>query len=392
MILSGATWLCSLFSLPIPSLFYHTSTRILLSAGTTFLICLILGPTFIRKLTELKIGQPIRDYDGFLLTKLHKKKKNTPTMGGGLIVFSILISMLLWSDWSSPFVFILCSTMIVFGALGAIDDWAKLKTKSSKGIPGKVRFLIQTLWALIVITLLFYPSLFEATGFHLPFLLQKGRSVPWHQWMAETFFPFVSNPVCIAAGVSWAFVWFIQWFTIVGTANAANLTDGLDGLAAGICVLIAFPLILVAFVSNHQELSYQYAYTYIESSGEIAVILSSLIGACVGFLWFNSHPAEVFMGDTGALSIGGLLGTSAVLLKQEWLLALIAGVFVIETVSVMIQVFYFKRTGKRVFLCSPIHHHFEFKGLAETKVVIRFWIAGLVLSALGILSILVKRI
>ncbi len=367
------------------------STKIVLAAATSFLLSLLLGPPFIRKLLELKIGQPIRTYEGFLLTELHKKKENTPTMGGGLIIFSVLISMLFWADWSSLFTPLLCSTMIVFGALGALDDWAKFSKKSFKGIPGRLRFLVQTLWALFVIVLLFFPSLFELVGIQQSALLHQGRSVEWREFLATTFLPFMKSPICIASGITWAFVFFIQWFTIVGTANAVNLTDGLDGLASGCSILVAIPLILISCISNHQELSYQYAFPYIESSGQIALCLSALIGASIGFLWFNSYPAQVFMGDTGSLAIGGLLGTSAVLLRQEWLLALIAGIFVDETLSVMIQVLYFKKTRKRIFLCSPLHHHFEYKGLAESKVVIRFWIVGLLFSILGILSVLIGR-
>jgi len=367
------------------------STKIVLAATSSFLFSLLLGPVFIRKLLELKIGQPIRTYEGFLLAELHKKKENTPTMGGGLIIFSILISMLLWANWSNLFTPLLCSTMIVFGTLGAIDDWTKFSKKSFKGIPGRLRLLVQTLWALFVIVLLFFPSLFEIVGIQQPTILQGGRSIDWREFFATTFLPFMKSPICIAAGITWAFVFFIQWFTIVGTANAVNLTDGLDGLASGCLILVAIPLILVSCITNHQELSYQYAFPYIESSGQIALCLAALVGASIGFLWFNSYPAQVFMGDTGSLAIGGLLGMSAVLLKQEWLLALIAGVFVVETLSVIIQVLYFKKRRKRIFLCSPLHHHFEYKGLAEPKVVIRFWIAGLLFSILGILSILMGR-
>jgi len=340
---------------------------------------------------ELKIGQPIRNYDGFLLAELHKKKENTPTMGGALIIFSIFISMLLFSDWSTLFTPLLFGTMVLFGTLGAIDDWTKFKKKHFGGIPGKVRFLIQTVWALCLIIILFFPSLFELVDIHRPALLQEGRSIEWREWLGTVFWPFIKNPICIASGITWVFIWFIQWFTVVGTANAVNLTDGLDGLAAGCAILVAAPLILISLISSQQTLSYQYAHTYVESSGEIAICLAALVGASIGFLWFNSYPAQVFMGDTGSLAIGGLLGTSAVLLRREWLLALIAGVFVIETVSVMIQVVYFKKTRKRIFLCSPLHHHFEYKGIAEPKVVVRFWIAGLLFSILGILSIFAGR-
>jgi phospho-N-acetylmuramoyl-pentapeptide-transferase len=334
----------------------------------------------------MKVGQPIREDEGFLLGELHKKKKNTPTMGGALIIIAVLISSILWADWSSVFVLLLIATFVFFGVLGAFDDWAKLKSKSSEGLSGRMRLGIQTLWALMVIIMLSCPSMFQLLGFSIPQLLERGTSVEWNSWQACVCVPFLAKPVFMAAGVTWLVVWGLQWLTMVGAANAVNLTDGLDGLAAGCALMVSVAMCMAALLSAHQELAAVHSIIYIQSSGEIAILLSALAGACLGFLWFNSFPAQVFMGDTGSLAIGGMLGTAAVLLKREWLLALVGAVFVVETLSVMVQVVSFKGSGRRVFLCTPLHHHFEYAGLHEAKVVTRFWIVGLILAVVGFLS------
>jgi phospho-N-acetylmuramoyl-pentapeptide-transferase len=387
MITSGASWLCHLFSLPGSEALSRTSLRLLFSAGTSMLLVLVVGPMFIRKLVEMKVGQPIRDNEGFLLGELHKKKKNTPTMGGVLIIIAVLISSILWADWSSVFVPILMATAVVFGLIGTCDDRAKLKSKSPKGLSGKLRLVIQTVWALMVIILLACPSLIHHLGFSIPQLLEDGAPVEWNTWQAGINLPFVVKPIFMAAGITWLVIWGLQWLTMVGAANAVNLTDGLDGLAAGCSLMVSAAMCSAALLSNHQELAASHSMTSIQSSGEIAVVMAALAGACLGFLWFNSFPAQVFMGDTGSLAIGGMLGTAAVLLKREWLLALVGAIFVVETLSVVVQVISFRHSGKRVFLCTPLHHHFEYAGLHEAKVVTRFWIVGLVLAALGFLSL-----
>jgi len=386
MIHSGAAWLCTLLDITIPLSFSHTAPRIIFAACTSLLISVILGPPFLHLLTRLNINQPIRDDEGFLLADLHKNKQHTPTLGGALLVCSILFSTIFWADWSSFFIPILVSSMLFFGTLGAIDDWMKLRYANSKGLKGKIRFILQTLFAFGIIFLLTKPELL----FSKPHLLQHNRTLEWNAWMSATFLPFLQNPLFIASGVAWVFIWFIQWLTIVGTANAVNLTDGLDGLATGCICLVALPLTLFAFLSNHQEFSSQYSLVYIESSGEIAVMLSALIGAAIGFLWFNAYPALVFMGDTGSLAIGGLVGTAAVLMKQEWFLAMVGAIFVVETLSVILQVLSFKHRRKRIFRCAPLHHHFEYVGIPEPKVVVRFWIIGILLATLGIISIVTR--
>ena len=285
------------------------------------LVVLMLGPMFIRKLIALKVGQPIREDEGFLLGELHKKKKDTPTMGGALIIVAVLISSALWADWSSIFVPLLLVPYVLFGVIGAFDDWAKLKNKSishwSKGLSGKLRLILQTLIALLVILLLSCPEILQLLGFSLPQLIANGSSVEWPTWEGGMNLPFVAKPIFIAAGVSWLVIWGLQWLTMVGAANAVNLTDGLDGLAAGCSFLVSIAIGFAALLSNHQDLASAHSLIFIQSSGEIAIILAALAGGCLGFLWFNSFPAQVFMGDTGSLAIGGMLGTAAVLLKRD---------------------------------------------------------------------------
>jgi phospho-N-acetylmuramoyl-pentapeptide-transferase len=362
----------------------------MLAAASALACVYCAGPWFIAKLKELKVGQPIREDEGFLLGELHKKKKNTPTMGGALLVASVVVATALFADWSSFFVPVLVGAPIFFGAIGAVDDWEKLKSRSPKGLSGKIRLLFQTFWALFVIALLFFPEFIEWFGYSVPHLVQNAHSVDWASWQSDMFIPFVVRPLFVASGALWLIMWAIQWLTIVGAANAVNLTDGLDGLAAGCTIPVALALGLAALFTGNEGLTAGQGLVFVPAAGEIAVCLSALVGACLGFLWFNSFPAQVFMGDTGSLAIGGMLGTAAVLLKREWFLGLVGAVFVVETLSVMVQVIAFKRSGQRVFLCAPLHHHFEYTGLHEAKVVVRFWIVGLLLAVVGFLSLLAR--
>lgn len=309
-------------------------------------IALIVGPFCIRWLFARKIGQMIQTFDGFVLAELHKDKKNTPTMGGVIIIIATLLSCLIWADWSSPSVWILTGSMLLFAAIGAVDDWGKLQSKSSRGLSAKIRLVFQSLIALSIIYL--YRKGSVGGGLFVPFCA-----------------PMIVGGIALMA---------LQWFTIVGCANAVNLTDGLDGLASGLCSIACIPLILYALAVAGQM--------------QIAVCLASLCGASLGFLWYNSHPGSVFMGDTGSLALGGTIGVAAVLMGAEWFLALIGLLFVVETLSVIIQVVAFKTTKRRVFRCSPLHHHFEYAGFKEEKVVVRFWIIGSILALLGICSIL----
>ena len=373
----------------MPAGFFSTSTRMILAALIALILVLLLGSSYIKLLWRLKIGQPIREGEVYYakLAELHKSKKNTPTMGGVLFLGATLLSTILWADWNSIFVKIMAISLLFFGTMGALDDWSKLKNKSASGLGAKTRFMAETIWSCTLITLMLFPSLFSYLGSGIPKVALQGEMTSWSEWRNSLFLPGVMGGVAITSLLGWLLFRVVEWGCLVGTPNAVNLTDGLDGLAAGLGVLVASTLALVAFFSNHMELSAYHGIAYVESSGEIGVILSALAGALLGFLWFNCHPAEVFMGDTGSLGIGALLGTASFLLNQEWLLFLIGIVFVAEALSVMLQVLSCKVRKKRLFRCAPLHHHFEYGGLHEMKVVLRFWIIGLLASIVGILSL-----
>ncbi len=390
----------------IPSAFYYSSTRMLLAALTSLLLTILMGPRFIKKLYELKTGQSIRVEDCPLLVELHKKKKDTPTMGGILILFSMVVSLFLWMDLKSSFTLILLITTLWLGILGGYDDYLKLKLKNSKGLSAKKKFILQNSLGLLIALYLFCPQVSKAVQvgewFAPPVakeqvsLIKKddgktefgGTNLSTQGYMSRYFIPFLKDPVIILTGSGIIFGILFTMFVITGSSNGVNLTDGLDGLASGCLVMAAAVLGLFAFLSNNLEMSRYLNVLYIEESGEIAVYLFALVGACLGFLWYNGYPAQVFMGDTGSLALGGILGVSAVLLRREVLFALVGGIFVIETLSVILQVASYKlRNKKRIFLCSPLHHHFEYKGWPETKVVLRFWIISLILAIFGIASL-----
>ena len=375
--------------LEMPAGFFSTSTRMLFAAVGSLLLVLFLGKSYISFLWRMKIGQPIREGEVYYekLATLHKEKKNTPTMGGVLFLGVTLFSMILWADWTSIFVRLMAVALLFFGIIGAMDDWSKLKNKSSSGLSAKSRFLLQSGWSVALIILLLCPSLFSYLGCSIPKVYMNGETSSWSQWRNTIFIPGLMGGIAVTSILGWVFFRLVEWGCLVGTPNAVNLTDGLDGLASGLAVLVSSTLALVAFFSNHMELSAYHGLAYVESSGEIAVILAALAGALLGFLWFNCHPAQVFMGDTGSLGIGALLGTSAFLLNQEWLLFLVGIVFVVEALSVMLQVLSCKIRHKKIFRCSPLHHHFEYGGLHEMKVVLRFWIIGFLAAALGIVTL-----
>lgn len=403
------------FGVKVPLAFEYYSTRMMLASLTSVAISIFLGPYFIKKLYELKIGQPIRMEECPLLGQLHEKKKDTPTMGGALILFSILCSMFLWMDLRHPFTLILFVTTVWLGFLGARDDYLKLKYKNAKGLSGKKKLLIQgVMGGLLALYLLYPPAsemLHNGKWYPPPVVKEQthqralssaskgeadnaektqaaGVVVPLSEYASRIYLPFIKEHVWAFAGLSTIVAALFIICVVTGSSNAVNLTDGLDGLAAGCLIMVASCLALIAFISNHVGLSGYLNILYIEGSGEIAIFLSALVGACIGFLWYNGHPAQVFMGDTGSLALGGLIGVSAVLLKREFLLALVGGIFVAEALSVILQVASYKlRNKKRVFLCAPLHHHFEYKGWPETKVVIRFWIVGLLLAILGLASL-----
>jgi phospho-N-acetylmuramoyl-pentapeptide-transferase len=399
-------FLTSSLGMKIPSAFAYSSTRMMLAALTSLLLTIFLGPRFIRKLYELKTGQSIRVEDCPLLVELHAKKKDTPTMGGILILFSMLFSLFIWMDWKSSFTLILLVTTLWLGLVGGYDDYLKLKYKNSRGLRAKKKFLLQNLLAFFIALYLFCPDVSKAlhvkTWFTPPvakeqisIVKKEGGKLEWvgttlstQAYMSRYFLPFFKDPVVILKGAGTIFGILITLFVITGSSNGVNLTDGLDGLASGCLVMVAAVLGLFAFLSNHIEMARYLNILYIEESGEIAVYLFALVGACLGFLWYNGHPAQVFMGDTGSLALGGIVGVCAVLLRREVLFAIVGGIFVAETVSVILQVGSYKlRNKKRIFLCTPLHHHFEYKGWPETKVVLRFWIISLILAIFAIASL-----
>ncbi len=387
-------FLTSVWGIKIPAVFMYSSTRMMLAALTALFATLLLGPRVIKKLYELNTGQSIRVEDCPLLVELHRKKKETPTMGGVLILCSMLLSMGLWMDLKSSFTLILLVTTLWLGFLGGYDDYLKLKRKNSKGLSAKGKFLLQNLLGVGVVLYLFVPSIGEAlhmgSWFQPPVARDPllGSSLSLQEYMGQYFFPFFKDPVVQLTGGGLVLAALFSIFVLTGASNGVNLTDGLDGLAAGCLVLVASVLGLIAFLSNNVELSSYLNILYIEGSGEIGVYLLALVGACLGFLWYNGYPAQVFMGDIGSLALGGILGVAAILLRREVLFALAGGIFVAETLSVIIQVASYKlRNRKRVFLCAPLHHHFEYKGWPETKVVIRFWIVGLILAIMAIASL-----
>jgi phospho-N-acetylmuramoyl-pentapeptide-transferase len=306
------------------------------------------------------------------------------------------------------FTYILLFTTLVLGAIGGFDDYLKLKYKNAKGMSARGKLTGQLLLSILIASYFLLPpvqqKIAEWTGLHPPIVKEQiqskekeekdsgsvhGHALSLREYISRIYFPFFKEPVVqfttVVGGVCVAFFIF---FVIAGSSNAVNLTDGLDGLAAGCLILVAASLGLIAFVSNHIEFARFLNILYIEGSGEIAIYLCAMIGACLGFLWYNGYPAQVFMGDTGSLPLGGVIGVSAVLLKREFLLGIIGGIFVAEALSVILQVGSYKfRNKKRIFLCAPLHHHFEYMGWPETKVVIRFWIIGLLLAIIGVASL-----
>ncbi len=389
-------WLKWDFGVKVPQVFLYTSTRMILAALTSLLISIFLGPAFIKKLYELKIGQTIRTSECPLLGELHHKKQDTPTMGGILIIFSMLVSLFLWMDLKSVFTLALGLTTVVFAFLGGRDDYLKLKYKNTKGLAGRKKLLIQGALAALIASYFLVPGFAESiqmgSWFPPPEIKQEEGSqmvsLTLQEFAGRIYIPFLKEPIVQLSGWGLIFAFLFIVFVIVGSSNAGNLTDGLDGLAAGCLTMIAMCLAVFAFVANNIDLSAYLNILYIEGSSEIAVYLSAFAGACLGFLWYNGYPAQVFMGDIGSLTLGGVIGVSAILLKREVLLGLIGGILVAEALSVIIQVLSYRyRNKKRVFLCAPLHHHFEYKGWPETKVVIRFWIIALILALIGLGSL-----
>lgn len=377
----------------IPAVFFYSSTRMLMAALTSLLLTIFLGPHFIKKLYELKIGQSIRSLEEVpLLAKLHGKKQNTPTMGGILILFSMGISLFLWMDLQNLFTWILASSTLILGFLGATDDYLKLRYQNSKGLKGRFKMVVQLGFSfLLALYLLFSSTSLEEEKVvfqkNQEIQVKEAKVLSISDSMKRVYIPFFKEPLVFEGFFKLLLVLFIMC-VVTGASNAVNLTDGLDGLASGCLVLVSTVLALFAFLSNHLELSRYLNILYIEGSSEIAIYLMALAGGALGFLWYNGYPAQVFMGDTGSLALGGILGVSSVLLRREFLLAIAGGIFVLEALSVILQVLSYRFRGKkRVFLCAPLHHHFEYKGWPETKVVLRFWILCLFFCMIALASL-----
>ncbi|MBK7536353.1 MAG: phospho-N-acetylmuramoyl-pentapeptide-transferase [Myxococcales bacterium] len=357
--------------------FRYTSTRILAAAITALLLSFLIGPWFIERLRSRQIGETIRS-DG---PQTHKKKAGTPTMGGSLILFCLATSTLLWCDLKNQFVWLALSVTVAFGAVGFADDYVKIAKKDKKGVSGKLRLAVEFAVAGAAMAYLFYSDLMSSDvrlALQLPFtnFYDGGFSMP-----------------------AWAYVIFGA-FVVVGAANAVNLTDGLDGLAIGPSIMNAGTFLIFAYIAGVETtirdatgqsvtLAQYLHIAHIDGIAELAIFAAALFGAGVGFLWYNAYPAQVFMGDVGALSLGAAIGMLAVLTKNELVLLIVGGLFVIEALSVIIQVGSFKARGKRVFRMAPIHHHYELKGWDEPKIIVRFWLISLVfaLIALGTLKL-----
>jgi len=340
------------------NLFQYITFRTVYALVTSLVLCWVLGPAFIRYLSRVQgEGQPIRS-DG---PSSHLRKRGTPTMGGGLILLSLGLSTLLWADLTNAFIWLALMLTLSYAAIGWYDDHLKIMKNSPKGMSGRWKLLLQTLFGLLA-----------ALGL---------------MWLTE---PVVDIPFF---KTQWHLGWWYVPFTVfvlVGTSNAVNLTDGLDGLAVGPSFIVAAALAIVAYLAGHAHFASYLLIPHVSGAGELSIFSGAIVGSCLGFLWFNTYPAQVFMGDVGALSLGGALAFIASSVHQQFLLAIAGGLFVLEAVSVIVQVISFKLTGKRVFRMAPIHHHFELKGWAEPKVIVRFWIISLLLALIALSTLKIR--
>lgn len=352
------SWLYSLAdSVPVFNVFRYITFRTFLSFLTAFLVCWIAGPRFIKRLVKKQTGQFIRR-EG---PESHYKKAGTPTMGGGLMLISISLAGLFWMEILNPLVFATLLIIIGFGIIGYVDDAIKVKNQSSKGLSGSLRLVLEFLISGIILSLLI-----------------SNESIS-----TELHFPFFKDFILDLG------YWYVLFgtFVIVGAANAVNLTDGLDGLAIAPIIIVASTFLIFAYVTGHFELSEYLQIPHVVGAGELTPLAASIVAAGLGFLWYNTYPAQVFMGDVGSLSLGGGIGMMAIITKNELLLIVLGGVFVAEALSVITQVVSFKLTGKRVFRMAPIHHHFELKGIDEPKLIVRFWIISILLAAVSLATL-----
>lgn len=362
------------------NIFQYTTFRAVMAALTALVFSLLLGPWTIRKLTALKVGQAVRT-DG---PRTHLIKNGTPTMGGSLILTAITVSTILWGNWANPYIWILLGVLLATGALGFYDDWRKVVYKDPNGVSAKFKMVWQSSVAIIAGLALFYLATNSANNILI---------VP--------FFKQVALPLGVVGFL------VLSYLTIVGTSNAVNLTDGLDGLAAFPVVLVAAGLAIFAYASGHSQFAQYLQLPYVAGANEVVIFCTAMCGACLGFLWFNAYPAQVFMGDTGSLTLGGIIAVFAIIIRKELLVPILCGIFFVEALSVMLQVFYFKYTkkktgtGRRIFKMTPLHHHFQKPGNAgidaiiqkpfnvvpESKIVVRFWLIGIILAAIAIITL-----
>ena len=389
MLLSLAEWLQTLSpEFGFFRVFQYLTFRAVMAAMTALLIGLAFGPWVIRRLGALKIGQPVREY----AMQSHLSKSGTPTMGGVLVLIGIGVSTLLWFDWSNRFVWIVMIVTFGYGAIGWVDDWRKVVRKDPEGMRSREKFFWQSLIGLLAAFYLAF-SVSETSNLRVLELflnwVQSGftNQLPPTADLMVPFFKSVSYPLGV-----YGFI-FLTWFVIVGASNAVNFTDGLDGLAIMPVVMVGSALGVFAYVTGNAVFSRYLLIPFIPGTGELLVFCAAMAGAGLAFLWFNAHPAQVFMGDVGALALGGALGTIAVITRQEIVLGIMGGIFVAEALSVMLQVGYFKYTtrrygtGRRILKMAPLHHHFEKSGWTETQVVVRFWIITMLLCLVGLASL-----
>jgi phospho-N-acetylmuramoyl-pentapeptide-transferase len=358
-------------------IFRYLTVRTAFASLTALLIALFIGPWVIQKLREFQIGQYVRE-DG---PQSHLKKTGTPTMGGILIVIAILLPTALWSDPANPFVWVAVFATLAFGAIGFADDYIKVVKRRSLGLTARAKLVYQSVAGAAVAIALVMLEQFRvfSTQLTVPFLKQWRPDLLWHIW-----------PSTIPGLALLAFIPFVVWVIVIlmGTTNAVNLTDGLDGLAIGCTIIAAGALTVLTYVSGNVVFADYLELQHMPRVGEVTVFCGSMVGASIGFLWYNAHPAEIFMGDVGSLALGGAIGTVAIIIRQELLLPFIGGIFVLETLSVILQVGSYKlRNGKRIFKMAPLHHHFEQLGWSESKVIARFWIGALVFALFALTTL-----
>ena len=344
------------------NVFQYLTLRIILGVLTSLFISLLVGPYLIRRLNEYQIGQSVRD-DG---PETHLSKSGTPTMGGLLILVSIAVSTLCWADLGNRFIAVVLLVTLAFGVVGWVDDYRKVVEQNPKGLPGRYKYIWQSVIGLIAAIYLYQSATSPAE--------------------TQLIIPFIKD---VVINLGWMYV-VLSYFVIVGTSNAVNLTDGLDGLAILPTVLVAGALMIFAYTTGHIYFAEYLGIPYIKGVGEVAIFCAAIVGSGLGFLWFNTYPAQVFMGDIGALALGAALGIVAIVVRQELVLFIMGGVFVMETVSVILQVGSYKLTGKRIFHMAPLHHHYELKGWPEPRVIVRFWIVTVILVLIGLASLKVR--